>query len=103
MVGMPREYCPFYAPYVKYGNCRYCGCIPSSHRKYFIYSYNARIIQKVFLRFMFLKRTKVLSNVRLNLRDNSILQVLVLRFIYKNPYHHKCDDIKFYTLLNHNK
>ena len=38
--------CPFYAPFVRDTNCRFCHKLPQDHRKYFVYSMYARKIQQ---------------------------------------------------------
>ena len=53
-----RELCPFYAPVCKDGMCRLCYCDSKSHRKYFLYSYYARKIQKNYFKYLFKKKNK---------------------------------------------
>ena len=50
--------CPFYAPVCKDGRCRLCYKGSYNHRKYYLYSNYARIIQKIYFKYIFLKRNK---------------------------------------------
>jgi len=50
--------CPFYAPFSRNSTCRFCGHYALQHRKYYIYSHYARIIQKRAIRYIYEKMCK---------------------------------------------
>lgn len=52
------EFCPFFAPMVLNGPCRFCLHKKDDHRRYYIYSHFARKIQLCFFRFQFSKVCK---------------------------------------------
>ena len=82
------RHCPFYAPVVKDAMCRLCHRYPKEHKKYFIYSNKARKIQKVYFRYLLMKKNKFNPilfnkyNIDYNLLNN-ILNYKNLRYIRK--------------------
>ena len=78
--------CPFYAPCVPDGNCRYCGLTATKHRKYYLYSHFAMKIQRVYLRYRF--RTKVIPmlQIRNPFKKVSIRGEFFFPFLYKRFY-----------------
>ena len=48
------KYCPFYAPFAKNTECRFCRKKDLDHKKYYIFSNLARKIQKIWFEYLFL-------------------------------------------------
>lgn len=51
----PKQICPFYAPVVPDAPCRFCMNDVYTHRRYWLYSHYARIIQKKVMLFLYRK------------------------------------------------
>jgi len=92
MNGYAKQKCPMYAPYASDGICRYCGLDARKHRKYFLYSHQARKIQTIYLRYKL--RTKIIPYFQalypmkhVSIRGDYFFPFLYKRF-YKNGYRH---------------
>ena len=48
-----KQSCPGYLPYYKGGICRLCSLDSKNHRKYYIYSYYARKIQRLAIKYIY--------------------------------------------------
>ena len=79
--GIHKNDCPTYSPYAPDTNCRFCQLKSFEHRRYFIYSYFARKIQKQIIRFLF---EKFIERNRLTLlRGITPYSILVKKIYYK--------------------
>ena len=86
--------CPMYAPIVKDGICRLCQCNSVDHRKYYIYSYYARKIQKWYFQLYFKKFYKKHYKTFQKL-SSKVRPIPVMIMIYKIKYYRKWN---LYTL-----
>lgn len=91
--------CPFYAPVVCDGNCRFCGLTPHSHRKYFSYHKYARIIQKCYFNYMFNKFIiKYKPNHSLFTKNGQLYYQLFM--LYKKKYYRNWEETSFKMFIN---
>ena len=96
-----QESCPFYAPIVYNGNCRFCCLTPDAHKKYFTYSIYASKIQRCFFRYKF---KKIISNNFNILQKNSShfpIPILIQKF--KRKYYRKWSKYNFEQFVLHCK
>lgn len=85
-MALSKEICPFYAPVIRDGNCRYCCHTPETHRKYFTYHIYARRIQKCFLEYKF--KNFLMKNKTTNSLFNPKGQLYMqLYYQYKKKYY----------------
>ena len=75
--------CPFYAPVVPDALCIFCGNNAIDHRKYYLYSYFARIIQKYYFNWKFrLFCKKYVNKFILHTSSSLPFHILILKYKY---------------------
>ena len=78
-----KQSCPGYLPYVKEGICRLCSYNSKTHRKYYIYSYYARKIQRLAIKYLY----KQFVKHHLSIYQNNIVPYATLYYkIYYKYY-----------------